>query len=183
MSGRRNLALAMALAVAAPALAGDPARPCPPGYVPLPPVCSLDDLARMTPEQLDLLYSISPAAGVPCGKVKGRPLVDPGSSLAVPASRAGRLLWQGKIFDPAGATAVNRFAGFPFIRGRLYQGTSWFDGRPSLILDYAEMSRVYQPYRDEIREVAPGLYLGRMYDRRTAPPEQVLLFALDATGR
>ena len=42
------------------------------------------------------------------------------------------------------------------IRGQLYEGPSWLDGRPSLVLDYSQTSRIYADNRDEIRQVAPG---------------------------
>lgn len=179
---RPIVAAILASSAAMPACAGEPVRPAP-GYVPVPAVSTLDDLARLAPEQLDALYAVAPAAGVPSGRVKGRVLVRPGTAMAVPASRGSRLVWQGKVFDPPAATAVNRFVGLPFIKGRLYQGPSWFDGHPALILDYAETSRLYRPYRDEIRRVAPGLYLGRMYERTAPSPTQTLLFALEDRGR
>jgi hypothetical protein len=170
------------VALALPACAGEPIRP-PALLNPVSAPTSLDDLARMTPAELDAIYAASPAASMPTGRVKGRPLVRPGTRVAVPASRVGRIFWQGKIFRADGATAVNRFVGVPFIKGELYQGTSWFDGQPALILDYANTSRIYRPYRDEIREVAPGLYLGRMYERTEPTPTQTLLFALDDRAR
>ena len=74
-------------------------------------------------------------------------------------------------------TAINRFFGLPIIRGRVYQGASWLDGRPSLILDYQGTSRLYDHYRDEIRQVGPDLYLGLMFDRTTAPPPTAMYFA------
>lgn len=148
---------------------------------PLPgPIRSLDDLARLDICQMQTLYRMSPPAGVPAsGKVKGRPLVMPGSPLAVPASRAGRVAWQGKVFCPEDSTAVNRFFGARIIRGRLSTGASWLDGGPSLILDYSETSQLYRDYRDEIREVSPGLMLGLMYDRRDPQAGPVMYFALD----
>lgn len=151
--------------------------------VPPPPsgwgVQSLDDLVRLDPIALESLYRQSPPAPMPAGKVLGRPVVLPGSIVAVPASRAGRLLWQGKIFDPETGIAVNRFFGVRAIRGELSYGESWLDGGPALILDYERTSRIYGPYRDELREVAPGLVLGLMYDRRTPKPKLVRFFALD----
>ena len=57
------------------------------------------------------------------------------------------------------------------VRGQLYEGPSWLDGRPSLVLDYSQTSRIYADNRDEIRQVAPGLFLGLMYNRTTSPPE------------
>src|SRR2546421_327244 len=64
--------------------------------------------------------------------------------------------------------------------GNVYHDTSWYDGRPALILDYADTSLVYKKYRDEIREVAPGLYLGLMYKRRCPQPKFKMYFALQA---
>jgi hypothetical protein len=67
------------------------------------------------------------------------------------------------------------------VRAQVYQGPSWLDGQPSLILDYSQTSRVYENNRDEIRQVAPGLWLGIMYDRTTSPPGLVMYFALEST--
>lgn len=138
----------------------------------------VNDLLRMSPAQLDALYSASPPAPLPTGNVRGTPLLRTGTPLARPVSRGARLLWQGKVFRPDEARAVNRFAGVRIIEGELYQAPSWLDGRPALILDYARTSRLYADYRDEIRQVAPGLYLGLMYDRTTCPPSRTMHFAL-----
>ena len=40
---------------------------------------------------------------------------------------------------------------------------SWFDGRESIVLDYSRTSLIAHWIRDEIREVAPRLYLGIVY--------------------
>ncbi len=140
---------------------------------------STHDLVTLTPAQLDGLYRNGRAANLPVGWVKGQALVSPGTSLAPVASRGAGLVWQGKRFQADG-TARNRFFGLPIIQGKLSQGTSWLDGQPALILDYAETSRLYRPYRDEIREVAPGVFLGLMHDRRTSPPTFVRYFALQS---
>jgi hypothetical protein len=147
-----------------------------------PSVChaSLDDLVRLTPAQLDCLYQQSPPAALPQGNLRGRALVAPGTKLAPVASGAAKVLWQGKVIDCQNSMAVNRFFGIKMIRGNLYYDSSWLDGRPALILDYSETSLVYAHYRDEIREVAPGLYLGLMYDRTKCPPKLKMYFALQA---
>jgi hypothetical protein len=90
------------------------------------------------------------------------------------------VIWQGKVFEPCQGTAVNRFFCVSVIRGQVYSGCSWHDGGPALILDYQNTSLVYKNYRDEIRQVAPGLYLGLMYDRTTCPPKTVMYFALES---
>jgi hypothetical protein len=47
-----------------------------------------------------------------------------------------------------------------------------------LILDYSRTSRVYAQYRDEIRQVGPGLYLGVMHARTAPQPTFKTYFAL-----
>ena len=145
------------------------------------PAMTIDDLVRMTGPQLDALYASGTVPPIPEGRVQGRAIYYPGTMLASPMSRGARLVWQGKVFDSANATAVNKFFGIRSVPGRLYQGESWKDGAPSLILDYQGTSRIYANYRDEIRQVAPGLYLGLMHDRRTAPPTLKMYFALKKT--
>lgn len=142
-------------------------------------VATVDDLLRLSPAQLEWLYQASPPAPLPSGKVRGTPLLRTGTRMARPVSRGARVLWQGKVFRPNEAEAVNRFLGLRVIRGELYQAPSWLDGRPALILDYARTSKVYAKYRDEIRQVAPGLYLGLMFDRTTCPPSRTTFFALE----
>jgi hypothetical protein len=144
-----------------------------------PPVLTISQLVRMSPAELDCLYDQAPAAPMLDGRVPGRAIVFPGKRLAGPASGAARLVWQGKEFRAADATATNRFFGVPAIWGVLYYGPSWRDGRPALILDYQATSRVYEPYRDEIRQVAPGLFLGLMYERTCPQPTLKMYFALE----
>jgi hypothetical protein len=140
---------------------------------------TLDDLASMTPAQLEHVYRQGVPAPVATGKVRGRALLRPGTRMAVPMSRGARVLWQGKVFEPAESTAVNRFFGVRMIRGNLYYGPSWLDGRAALILDYHGTSWVYGKNRDEIRQVAPGLLLGLMYARGEPQPTFKMFFALE----
>lgn len=144
------------------------------------PISSLKQLVRMSGPELDQLYRQSSAGAIPTGKVTGRVIMYPGTKMAAPASRVARMMWQGKIFHEDGTTAVNKFFGVRIIKGKLYYGESWMDGRPSLILDYRDTSLLYAPYRDEIREVAPGLFLGLMYSRTTPQPTFKMYFALEA---
>jgi hypothetical protein len=146
-----------------------------------PPVAtwSAESLAVLSPAQLEALYRQSPAGSLPQGWVRGTPLLRPGTAGAGVRSRVGRVFWQGKWFDSQSSTATNRFVGLPVISGRTGLGPSWLDGRPSLILDYNGTSRVYGPYRDEIRQVGPGVFLGLMYDRRIHPPRLVRMFVLE----
>jgi hypothetical protein len=145
------------------------------------PTVALDQLLRMSPAELDALYHQGTAVAIPPGRVRGTALLAPGTRRNRPLARGTRLIWQGKIIDEGQTTAVNRFFGIRMIRGQLYQGPSWFDGAPTLVLDYSETSRIYARNRDEIRQVAPGVFLGLMYDRTTTPPRLSMYFALETS--
>jgi hypothetical protein len=140
---------------------------------------TLDGLLRMSPAEIEAVYRQGTAVAIPPGRVRGTALLAPGTRRARMMSRGARLVWQGKFIEPDQATAVNRFFGVKMIRGQLYQGPSWLDGAPALILDYSQTSRIYADNRDEIRQVAPGLFLGLMYDRTTNPPRLSMPFALE----
>jgi hypothetical protein len=137
---------------------------------------ALDDLVTLSASQLEQLYCQSGPGCAPTGKVVGRALY-PDSHFPKARSNAARLAWQGKVFYPETSTATNRFFGVKVIKGNVYVGPSWLDGAASMILDYEGTSRIYGNYRDEIRQVAPDLYLGLMYDRTTAPPTLKMYFA------
>ena len=138
-------------------------------------------LLRMNAAELDQLYRASGPGIQPRGRVKGIPIVSPGSPIASTLSRGARIVWQGKVFRDDGQTAVNRFFGVRAVRGNLYYGSSWVDGRSSLVLDYKGMSIVYGRYRDEIRQVGPNLYLGVMHARTEPLPTFTRYFAFEAT--
>ena len=145
-----------------------------------PAAVTLDQLLQMSPEQLDAIYRQGTATAIPEGRIRGTAILSPGTRRTRVLSRGARLMWQGKVVEPGQTSAVNRFFGMRIVRGQVYQGPSWLDGQPSLVLDYSQTSRVYANNRDEIRQVAPGLFLGLMYDRTTAPPGLSMYFALDS---
>jgi hypothetical protein len=152
------------------------------GQMPVPAV-SLERLLQLGPAELEALYRGGVPAAIPSGRVRGTVLLSPGTWRTRPLARSTRLVWQGKVFDPVSATAVNRFFGLRTIRAQVYQGASWLDGAPALVLDYSQTSRIYAGNRDEIRQVAPGLFLGLMYDRTTDPPSLTMYFVLEEQSR
>jgi hypothetical protein len=169
---RRVGVLVLALVVVPNANAGDIAVSAAPR--------TMQELVRMSAADLTALYSSAPVASVPpAGQfVPGRAIKNPGSRLTAANARATRLLWQGKIFREDG-TMINRLLGVGRgIPADVYVGASLLDGQPALIFDYSR-SRLWPEVRDEVREVAPGLYLGIMYDGK-AQPKQKMFFTLDA---
>jgi hypothetical protein len=173
----RRLGGALALAV----LMGSPlAREALGQAIPATAPVTLEQLLQMSPAQLDAIYRQGTAVAIPEGRIRGTAILSPGTRRTRALSRGARLMWQGKVVEPGQTTAVNRFFGMRVVRGQVYQGPSWMDGQTSLVLDYSQTSMVYANNRDEIRQVAPGLFLGLMYDRTTAPPGLVMYFALES---
>jgi len=123
-------------------------------------------LGRRSSGQLDRLFRQSPAGPIPVGDTAGTALIAPGTPLgAILAPVIRRLAWQGKIFDPATRTLRNKLTPFGLraIVAQVYPAPSWVDGRECLVLDYSRTSRLAHWIRDEIREVAPGQYLGVVF--------------------
>jgi hypothetical protein len=139
-------------------------------------VRGMPDLVRMDRCQLDALYRSCESGTPPCGVLDGRAIMKAGSPITVPASNVTRLLWQGKVVE--GDTMINRAFGIRMVKAKVYMGESWIDGKPSVIFDYAETSKMFPKIRDEVREVSPGLYLGAAMERTPNGPELKTWFTL-----
>ena len=83
------------------------------------------------------------------------------------SAKMSNLAWKGKYFEPDGEI-TNQWIGFKAITGQTVIGASVYDGRPSIVIEYPPGTAVFGNARDEIREIAPGLYLGRFYDAARA---------------
>ncbi|MDC3960580.1 hypothetical protein [Polyangium jinanense] len=160
-------------------------------------VRNLDDLAKLSSAELDRLYRAAPApmsverlVGTPKGRMlavrgtDGTPLF---SALKFLASRR-RFPWDGKSFgalDRSEGTGINRvkllpfrFDWFPF-RTRIEP--SAVDDRPCVYLDYEQPGNPFfiARIRDEIREVAPDVWLGPAMVKTKKGAVHVLWFAVD----
>ena len=136
------------------------------------------DLKKLSPTELDDLYQNSPVGEIPNGEGKGTVLFLTGLPTGNLFSALVRLLaWQGKVFYRDQGFLLNRVSllSIQMIKASVYGGESWFAQGEATILDYSKTSFVAQKIRDEIREVAPGLYLGQAYWDRT----RVLCFSLE----
>jgi hypothetical protein len=139
----------------------------------------LEQLACMSWEELERLYRDSGPGAIPVGYARGRAIYCPGARLSGVKSGVANALWHGKHFAADGGTLVNQWCGFKAIRAQVCYGPSWLDGSPSIIMDYGHTSHVWSDVRDEIREVAPGLYVGVMFLRHDPQPRLKMFFALD----
>jgi hypothetical protein len=125
-------------------------------------------LLAMNQRQLDELFRSSPAGATPEGIADGTVIAAAGTPAARALAPLLGLAWRGKVFYPSQHDLLNRILpiGLRAVRAKVYRDDSWFDGRTAIILDYSGSSLLAHSVRDEIREVAPGLYLGIVYIRR-----------------
>jgi hypothetical protein len=171
-----------AVGCAQPTVSVLPPAPVSVGYVSR--ICYTPEMLLKLPEcELIKLYKCSPPGPVPGCYTPGLVIYKPGSLITVPLACVLKYTaWQGKYF-PDPDTMVNRQFGVPTVRAAIYPGDSWLDGGPSLIFDYEDTSLVCTRYRDEVREISPGVYLGIMHRRAKDGPKLSTWFAIDARGK
>jgi hypothetical protein len=131
---------------------------------------SAPQLLAMSQEQLDNLFSGSAAGEIPNGEAQGTAIIAPGTKYSSEiASLINIFAWQGKTFDAAHGTLRNRISAFGLnaIVAEVYKAPSWFDNKECIVLDYSKTSFVAEHIRDEIRQVAPGVYLGLVFWDKT----------------
>jgi hypothetical protein len=132
-------------------------------------------------EELDVIYSKATPGPLPSGDTRGTAIVT-GALLPRTLARIARLFaWQGKLFDlfaedTNAGVLINKITPFSlnFIVAKVYRGKSWLDQQDTIVIDYSKTSFVAKLIRDEIRQVEPGLYLGKVWWGKT----RILDFAL-----
>ena len=151
-----------------------------------------DDLARAdisdpailtgaTRAELAALFRAGTAKTIPNGRGRGTVLLGTGGLLArLAALVAYALLWRGKVVNAQKGRLKNLISAFSVeaIAAEVYKQDSWYDEKPCIVLDYSKTSLVARMIRDEIREIAPGIYLGLVFWGK----RHLLDFALDFTG-
>ena len=123
-------------------------------------------LLKMTQAQLDDLFAQSAAGPIPDGAANGTAIIAPGTTFSPAIAQAiSFFTWQGKSFDGPHGVLRNRITvlGLNAIVAEVYKGESWFDQKECIVLDYSKTSTVAGWIRDEIRQLEPGTYLGKVY--------------------
>ncbi|MBI3550110.1 MAG: hypothetical protein HY078_13815 [Elusimicrobia bacterium] len=131
--------------------------------------------------ELDAMYRGAKAGPIPTGESLGAANLG-----SFGPDRLARF-WQGKTFRPADAKHPkpwldNKTFDGNMVSAEVEYGESLVDHQTSIILDYTNSDiRLARGIRDEIREVAPGLYLGFAYQWSPIKRSynRVLPFALD----
>src|ERR1700704_6960539 len=123
-------------------------------------------LLKMSQQELDAMFSAHAAGPIPDGEAKGTAIIAPGTpSSGAIAEFIKIFVWQGKVFDAKAGLLRNHILaiGLKAIIARVYKGPSLLDGKECIVLDYSDTSLVASHVRDEIRQIEPGLYLGKVY--------------------
>lgn len=142
---------------------------------------SVEKWLEKSRDELDEIYKQAEPGQIPDGDTRGTAIVT-GSTLAKLYARFARLFaWQGKVFDlfPPDKTngiLINKITPFSltFVVATVYKDKSWMDDKETIVIDYSKTSFFFKKVRDEIREVEPGVYLGKVWWGRT----RILDFAL-----
>lgn len=120
----------------------------------------------MSQSQLDELFQANEAGPIPSGEAKGTAIIAPGTSFTKEIAHfISHFAWQGKNFDAARGVLSNRILPFGInaIIAEVYKDKSWLDGKECIVLDYSKTSLLAHWIRDEIRQIAPNFYLGKVY--------------------
>ncbi len=126
----------------------------------------LTKLFQMSQAQLDDLFTAASAGPIPDGEAEGTAIMAPGTVYSPQiAAAVNHFVWQGKTFDSKHGVLRNRIGvlGLNAIVAEVYKGPSWLDQKECIVLDYSKTSLVAGWIRDEIRQIAPDIYLGKVY--------------------
>ena len=127
-------------------------------------------LLTLSQTELDTIFTNSPVGNIPDGEAEGTAIVAPGTAFSSNIARfVSNFAWQGKVFDAKKGVLKNKILPFGLnaILAKVYKGPSWLDGKECIVLDYSDTSVIAQWIRDEIRQIEPGLYLGKVYWDKT----------------
>ncbi len=128
------------------------------------PTC-LDDLARLGPCELEALFRAAEMGRPLVGVARGRLLYLTDPRMPKLKVWVSNRFWRGKAACED-CYFTNRWVGnINWIDSNYTIGPSWIDGKPAVLMEYAPGTPLFEPMHDELREVAPGLYLGPVFER------------------
>ena len=118
--------------------------------------------------KLDDLYRASAVGKIPVGDTLGTAIILPGTLFARLFARLMKwFIWEGKVFDPAEEDLLNKI--WPWGKLALKASVSkvdksWIDDKETILIDYSKYNKGWVgTVRDEMREIEPGLYLGKVW--------------------
>ena len=106
----------------------------------------------------------------PLGPTRGAVLYADGKLPRLRARLQG-VVWKGKTFHGDGTFTNRWLGGVHAVSAGAHVEPSWLDGQPCLVMQYAPDAPVFGNVRDELRQIAPDVWLGRSYDVVTGHPK------------
>jgi hypothetical protein len=146
------LAAVAALALASQTLAGFPSLSA------APPCC------------YEALFRQGALGCDPLGPTSGAVLYVDGKYPRLKAHLQG-VVWKGKTFHGDGTFTNRWLCGVRAVSAGVCVAPSWLDGQPCFVMQYAPDAAVFGNVRDELREIAPDVWLGRSYNAATGHPK------------
>jgi hypothetical protein len=140
---------------------------------------AIDEMRAMRQSELNDVYLAAEAGPLPSGDSAGTAVFFAGTVIDPAVQYLASFIWQGKVFDSDEPFLMNKVLGFKAIKAKVFYGESLLDGEESVIIDYKDTSLLFGPVRDEIRIVAPNVYLGRAYLRTWVGSYNVVNFILN----
>jgi hypothetical protein len=132
------------------------------------PTC-LEDLENLSACQLAALYNGADVGQPLVGVARGRLVYLTDKRLPKLKLRVSAAVWRGKAACEDGYFVNRWVGGVRWIDSHYVVGPSWVDGRPAVIMEYPPGTKLFWNMHDELREIAPGLYLGPVFERFPCP--------------
>lgn len=126
------------------------------------------DLKRMSACELERLFASVDAGPMPSGWMPGELLILTDFPLPRTSEALSRHGWKGKHVCPDGSF-INQFRYHQRFPSKAVIEPSFYDGKPAIVMAYPPNTFYFRNIRDEFRMVAPGLYLGRIYNTAKCP--------------
>jgi hypothetical protein len=119
-----------------------------------------------TPGCYEALFRQGAVGCGPLGPTRGTVLYADGQHPRLKARLQG-VVWKGKTFHGDGTFTNRWLGGVHAVSADVCVEPSWLDGQPCLVMQYAPDAPVFGNVRDELRQIAPDVWLGRSYDGAT----------------
>ncbi|QEL19661.1 hypothetical protein [Limnoglobus roseus] len=119
---------------------------------------------RLSPDELTAQFTAGAATQPPAAAYRARVVWYENALVPRFRARVQSILFRGKTFADDGSF-TNRFVGFSALPSQGRTDTSWVDGQPAYVLEYPLNYPLFGSYRDELREVVPGVWIGRVWNR------------------
>jgi hypothetical protein len=121
------------------------------------------ELLKAGEQRLEEIFRASPPGEIPTGPLEGTAVLPWAGSVGARllAVFVSLNLWRGQVFSPDGYLS-NRLTPLDVLGflAKVSPGPSLLDGQDCIVIDYSRTSLLAIGVRDEMRQVAPNLYLG-----------------------